>query len=296
MPCLWVSRRLSFGVDFTLTGVYNFADSWHNTPGDNNMEHKVIFFDVDGTLVTGDHVLPESTTEALYRAHEKGHRLVVNTGRPYGHVEDQIKKMPFDGFVCSLGGYIRWQGKELYYRQPSPELCRRVHELAKACRMSALYEWEYGAFDAIDPANPYARKDRDWLKKIGVPVWNAESKELIFDKFVCWPLEHGEPERFCRELDRDYDFIHREHNMMEVVGKGLTKAGGMQHLAQLLGFRREDTFAVGDGPNDLAMLRAAGTSILMGNAPERLWHEADYVTAHILDDGIYKAMDHYGLI
>ena len=84
--------------------------------------------------------------------------------------------------------------------------------------------------------------------------------------------------------------------MMEVVGKGLTKAGGMQHLAELLHFRREDTFAIGDGPNDLAMLQAAGTSILMGNAPERLWSQADYVTAHIMDDGLYKALDHFGLL
>lgn len=259
-------------------------------------KQKVIFFDVDGTLVTGDHVLPDSTVKALHRAREKGHRIVVNTGRPYGHIEPQIKALPFDGYVCSLGGYILWQGQELFYQPLSRELCLRVRELAGECRMSALYEWEKGAFDAVDPANPYGCKDRDWLSRIGVPVWAAESDDLFFDKFVCWPMENAEPERFCRELAPHFDFIHREHRMMEVVGKGLTKAGGMQHLLQLLGVEREDTFAIGDGPNDLAMLRAAGTSILMGNAPQRLWHEADYVTAHILDDGVYKALDHYGLI
>lgn len=257
---------------------------------------KIIFFDVDGTLVTGDHLLPSSTVEALHKAHAKGHWLVVNTGRPYGHVEPQIKELPFDGFVCSLGGYIRWQGKDLFYREPSREICHRVRELAQCCQMAVLYEWENGAFDAIDPSNPYARKDRDWLKKIGVPVWDGSSDDLIFDKFVCWPMPGGDPDRFCRELEAHYDFIHREHQMMEVVGKGLTKAGGMEHLSQLLGFSMEDAYAIGDGPNDLAMLHAAGTSILMGNAPEHLWPEADYVTAHILDDGIYKALDHFELI
>jgi len=259
-------------------------------------ERKVIFFDVDGTIVTGDHVIPDSAREALHRAHEKGHFLVVNTGRPYGHVEEQVRALPFDGFVCSLGGYIRWQGQELFYREPSRELCLRVRALAEDCRMAALYEWEKGAFDAIDPENPHARKDRDWLRKIGVPVWEPYAENFIFDKFVCWPKSGGDPERFCRELDDTLDFIHREHSMMEVVGKGLTKAGGMQHLAKLLNFRRENTYAIGDGPNDLAMLHAAGTSILMGNAPERLWSQADYVTTHILDDGLYNALDHFGLI
>ena len=259
-------------------------------------DKKVIFFDVDGTIVTGDHVIPESAREALYKAHENGHILVVNTGRPYGHVEEQVRALPFDGFVCSLGGYIRWRGQELYYRQPSRDVCLRVRELAKECRMSALYEWEKGAFSAVDRTNPYACKDHDWLVRIGVPVWDQDAENFIFDKFVCWPMEGADPERFCGELANELDFIHREHQMMEVVGKGLTKAGGMQHLAEMLGFCREQTFAIGDGPNDLAMLRAAGTSILMGNAPQRLWPEANYVTSHIQEDGLCKALEHFELI
>lgn len=260
-------------------------------------EQKVLFFDVDGTIVPGDdHVIPESAKEALCRAHDKGHRLVVNTGRPYGHVESQIKALPFDGYICSLGGFILWEGRELAYQKPSREVCFCVRELAKECRMSALYESEQGAFSAVDRSNPYACKDHDWLVHMGVPVWDQDAEDFSFDKFVCWPMEGADQERFCRELSGEFDFIHREHRMLEVVGKGLTKAGGMERLAQLLHFRREDTYAFGDGPNDLAMLHQAGTSVLMGNAPRELWPQADYVTAPLKEDGLYKALAHFNLI
>jgi hypothetical protein len=57
-----------------------------------------------------------------------------------------------------------------------------------------------------------------------------------------------------------------------------------------------DTFAVGDSVNDLDMLRFAGHGIAMGNATAPTKAAAEYVTADIHDDGIYQAMQHYGLL
>lgn len=84
--------------------------------------------------------------------------------------------------------------------------------------------------------------------------------------------------------------------MMEVVQKGQSKAQGMKIVLRQLGFTAEDAFAFGDGANDLPMLREAGTSVLMGNAPRELWKEADYVTAPITENGLAKALKHFGLI
>ena len=84
--------------------------------------------------------------------------------------------------------------------------------------------------------------------------------------------------------------------MLEAVRRGLSKAGAMTLVTERLGARTEDTFAFGDGANDLPMLRAAGTSVLLGNAPRELWPEADYVSAPIEEDGLARALEHFGLI
>lgn len=70
----------------------------------------------------------------------------------------------------------------------------------------------------------------------------------------------------------------------------------MKTVMQYLGVALKDSFAFGDGPNDLPMLREAGSSVLMGNAPQFLWKEADYVTAPITKDGLALALEHFGLI
>lgn len=54
--------------------------------------------------------------------------------------------------------------------------------------------------------------------------------------------------------------------------------------------------AVGDGGNDVPMLRAAGAGVAMGNACGEAVSAADFVTASVDDDGIRKALEHFGVI
>ena len=80
------------------------------------MNRKILFFDVDGTIVTSDHVVPESARAALKKAQSAGHILIINTGRPFRHIEPQIRALGFDGYICSIGGHILLDGKDLLYR------------------------------------------------------------------------------------------------------------------------------------------------------------------------------------
>ena len=58
----------------------------------------------------------------------------------------------------------------------------------------------------------------------------------------------------------------------------------------------DETMAFGDGGNDVAMLRAAGAGVAMGNACDEALAAADYVTASVDDDGIRRALEHFGVI
>ena len=88
--------------------------------------------------------------------------------------------------------------------------------------------------------------------------------------------------------------------MMGAVARGMAKGGGkmvgIQRYLDSIGATRDEIIAFGDGHNDAEMLRYAGIGVAMGNAEDDTKAVADYVTADIDDDGIAKALEHFGLI
>ena len=83
---------------------------------------------------------------------------------------------------------------------------------------------------------------------------------------------------------------------VDINAEGVNKGAGVHSFADYLGIDISETMALGDGGNDIPMLRTAGIGIAMGNATDEVKIHADYVTDHIDNDGLYKALKHFELI
>ena len=71
------------------------------------MSRKMLFFDIDGTLVAeGTHYLPQSAVNAIRKARENGHLVFINTGRTRFSIDDFLEEIGFDGYVCGCGTAI----------------------------------------------------------------------------------------------------------------------------------------------------------------------------------------------
>ena len=79
--------------------------------------------------------------------------------------------------------------------------------------------------------------------------------------------------------------------MLEVTKAHVTKATGLTRVAHELGLELQDFAAIGDGDNDIPLLRAAGRGIAMGNAPDHVKTAADEVTADNNHDGVKAAIE-----
>ena len=90
--------------------------------------------------------------------------------------------------------------------------------------------------------------------------------------------------------------MSEERGGADVLPVFLSKAYGLQKLAEHWGISLEETAAVGDSMNDYEMVREAGVGIAMGNAVSKLKEAADYVTADIGEDGLEKAFEYLGLL
>ncbi len=262
------------------------------------MEKTIVFFDIDGTLIGLDKHLPGDAAEAVRALRRNGHLAVINTGRPYSHIEPAVVEIGFDGFICSCGSHLLWEGETVNRRVPTAEVCRKMIELVRRCGLSPLYEGESGLFfDGTMPMVPGVVRQREHYASRGFPVdFDIDTPGFRFDKFCAYVLPGCDLETFKAEAGKYFEVIGREDEMLEMPMKGCTKGTGIRWLCGRTGIPAERCLAVGDGKNDRTMFRAVGHSAVMGDGDPDVFGEAEYITAGLDEGGVAKALRHFGLI
>lgn len=270
------------------------------------MERSILFFDIDGTILTEDGTrrVPESTRRALRLAKERGHLLFVNTGRVFLNVEPMIRNLGFDGFVCGCGTHIIYQGKELLHHRLSQELCDKTVEITRQCNMNVLYEAsDMNALDGSTDNNKALKELVEYFTQDGRKLVSVTDREFHFDKFTAWySLAEASAlhEKFKEFAVQHYEYIDRGvqdgYGMCEIVPKGFSKGTGIQFLLDYFQIPYECSYAFGDSTNDLPMLTYAAHSVAMGGSVEEVKRAVEYVTTSIDEDGLARSMEYYKLI
>ena len=259
----------------------------------------VVFFDLDGTVVDdATQIIPPSAIRAVEQLGKNGHLAVVNTGRPYGHIDPRIREMAFRGWICGCGMEIVLSGQWLYRATPAAEVCRQVVEAVRDCGMQVLYEDTYAMYrDGQFSDAPRPQRQAQKLRDRGVTVAEITSlPEPKFTKFITHDAPGCRREEFLCRIAPYYTPVDRGRGMIEHVYNGCSKAAGMELLLRHLGISKADTLAIGDSTNDLPMFQAAGHTVCMGSGMEEAKTHADFITDTVLNDGVEKALIHYGLI
>lgn len=258
---------------------------------------KAVFFDIDGTLWDDKLVIPDSTREAIRLLQENGHYAFICTGRTKAFVRDpRLLGLGFDGMIAGCGTYIEYKGEELYYTRIDRQKIKETLPVLRKYKMRPILEGKVYLYldDADFAEDPYGknliRDMGEFRKQI---VGNEDNWEV--SKFSVSGID-GIYQQALEELKGQYDFLVHGPWAIEFIPVGFSKASGIQKTCELLGIRQEDTYAFGDSVNDLEMLRYVAHGIAMGNGTDEAKAAADYVTAGIKEDGIFKGLQHYGLI
>lgn len=256
-----------------------------------------IFFDIDGTLWDKENVIPESTREALKLLRENGHQTFLNSGRTKVFINDpNLLSLGFDGILSGCGTYIEYQGKVLFYHKIDEKLMERSIDLFYEYDMPMVIEGRHHLY--MDPEiigkDAYGRYLLEVMKDCTLPI-RENKKHLEASKFSII-IENTDYQGLIERLKDHYEFLLHGTTVMEVVPKGFSKATAMEAICSRLQIDPKDTYAFGDGTNDLEMLAYAGTGIAMGNGTDLAKKQADYVTDELHQDGIYNALKHFSLI
>lgn len=261
---------------------------------------KLIFFDIDGTLINAKREMPPSTPIAIRKAQEKGHLCFVNTGRTASLVMDWLPELVnFDGYLCGCGTQILFQGRELLHKtlttEESAQIIRDLEEFEIDAILEGVLNDFHNDLDRMHTAvfRKYIEdryRNHNWKSYREAPG--------NYDKFFCYANDSGQVMRFMERYAQLLDLIDRERGYFEIVPKGYSKATAMDRLIEYLNATGKygekitlaDTVCIGDSNNDLTMLEHAGCAIAMGNSSKQVLEMADFVTTDVMDDGIWNAL------
>ena len=256
---------------------------------------KAVFFDIDGTLISfRTHKMPETALQALHALRQKGVKLFIATGRAPKSTDFLKEYFDFDGMVCFNGQYC-FDRDGVIYQNPLPAGAIRnaVPYMAKndiACCFETL---EKNVFNLVD------QRVLDLLALVGmahvVPEC-ADVSNLNADVYQLTAYVSAEQEPDLMRLMPGCKAVRWYPTFVNVIGERSGKPVGIAKVCEKYGLGIDEIMAFGDGGNDVDMLRFAGTGIAMGNAAAGGKQAADYVTADIDDDGVFKALKHFDVI
>lgn len=259
---------------------------------------KIVFFDLDRTTWDDKMQVPESTIAAISKLHQNGHLALICTGRARANISNKkIREIGFDGVVAACGNHIEINGKILYENLLSGKL------VEKALRLFAQYN-----MPVIAEGPDYHWFSQEHFKQrefVNMLFESMGPKAKLLDelkstdrvsKFTADIVNRDDADKVMAALSKDMDFIIHYDKAIEFIPKGTSKATGIRDTCRLLNIPHEDTYAIGDGPNDLEMLSYVEHGIAMGNGTNEAKEASEYVTDEIHNDGVYNALKHYALI
>lgn len=246
---------------------------------------KVIFFDVDGTILShATNSIPSSTIQALDLLKDQGILRVLCTGRHMKELKQlELSYMDFDAYILLNGQLILDHKQDLIYGNPVSDLTpfQTVFDEKKIPIQILEKEDFYINFvneNVIRAQNAIHTPVPDIQECLNEPIYQGI---LFID---------SSQEEDMKLLFKDYELTRWNPFAVDVISKNMNKGKAIDKFLEIFSIPKEDSMAFGDGENDIDMLKHVQIGVAMGNACDALKEIADYITTDIDDHGIYNAL------
>ncbi|MFU0791696.1 Cof-type HAD-IIB family hydrolase [Virgibacillus proomii] len=257
------------------------------------MHKKIVFFDIDGTILNETNKIPSSTKQAIKQLQDNGVYVAIATGRAPFMFEHIRKELNIHSFVSFNGQYVVFEGEEVYTNPINSDELADLYQATLKHKFPIVF-MNHQQMKATVPDHPFINES---LKSLDFSYPDVDpafyEQESIYQALL-----------FCKQKEeklfaKDHKALHflRWHEYScDIIPQGGSKAVGVKKLIEASGLNIADTYAFGDGLNDMEMIKEIGTGVAMGNAIQELKTVADYTTDHVEKDGIAKGLKQLRLI
>lgn len=270
------------------------------------MDIKLIGIDIDGTLLNSKKELTTATKDAIALAASRGVEVSIATGRFLSEYQYLLDQLPTVRYTVSCTGaqVLDLQtGKDLFRKGLTNSQLHRLYDKLKDLDVfmqifSDLDGKTHNRADLLQNTQRYFGTDvRDLFR-----LMEHVGEEDLDGYVAAYPAPINKLDMFFgSDADRDEAFRRMEGEPfsilsscsrdMEIMALGVDKGLGMAKLAEHLGLHPRQVMTLGDGDNDIAMLRSAGLGVAMANASEGAKAAADQILPYTNDeDGVAKAI------
>ncbi|NLO71695.1 MAG: Cof-type HAD-IIB family hydrolase [Porphyromonadaceae bacterium] len=255
---------------------------------------KAVFFDVDGTLVSfKTHRIPASSKKAIWKLREKGVKVFLATGRHILSIPD-MEGLVFDGYITINGSLCLLGDRNPIFKQcVSEKDIRTIIKMQETNPFPCLVMDDNGLF--INFKNEIVEEVLKMKLFPGLEIRPFE-ESLNNNIYQIVSFLTVEQEKEVLPYIPDCESLRWHPAFTDFVPKGSSKAVGIDKLIENFGIKLEETMAIGDGGNDIPMLKHAGIGVVMGNAADDVKAVADYVTDSVDEDGVYNALVKLGVL
>lgn len=275
---------------------------------------KIIFIDVDGTLVDYENKLPDSAVKAIRKARANGHKVYISTGRSRAEVYENIWDIGLDGMIGGNGSYVEDHGVVVMHQLISYEQCRRIVDWLHSRKLEFYLESNNGLFASEHFEEKAEGTIQEYTRRKGRNDADKMTIRKVFPEMIFGgSLYRDDVNKVSYLLNSYEDYIETKKQFSDMqngtwggagetalfgdIGiKNITKANAIQHLLGYLKEEQKDTIAFGDAAIDIPMLSYCSYGVAMGNGGTEIKAMADYVTDDVTEDGLYKAFMHLKLI
>ncbi len=252
------------------------------------MNTRILFTDLDGTLLCDDNTISRGNREAIDAALAAGHKIVAATGRPLPSARIQTERLGLNRSGCYAitynGGliYDLYRQETIYEKTVSIETAlvllkeasgRNLHiqtysgtHVLSCHETPELQKYSAHALLPYKILHDPSAELRDAPHKLLAIDYNDHDRLLTYQSEVI--------EKYSDELT---SFFSNDH-FLEIVPRGIDKGFAVRWLCDFLGIPVERSVAAGDAQNDIAMLEAAHIGAVMCNAFPGIREHGNYVT------------------
>ncbi|MBQ9091873.1 MAG: HAD family phosphatase [Anaerotignum sp.] len=250
------------------------------------MGYKMVFSDMDGTLLWKGIRLSVENSAAIHKAVDKGVDFVICTGRGVFGVEPFLKEL---GLIGRKGYAICQNGAAVYdlrdmslaiKRSFKPSLLKPVSDFARSLGDIAMIYYDDRTFmceTLSGEVAEYCQVMKTTPRLVSDPTeYEGELTKCLFSG----PRKKLEQvKKFAKELLGDQvNLFYSSETYMEFVINGVDKGSALEATAKKAGVDMKDTIAIGDSDNDLPMILRAGLGVAMKNGEEHVKAAAGYIT------------------
>ena len=277
---------------------------------------KIIFLDVDGTIVDYDNHIPDSAKIAIQQSRKNGHLVFLCTGRSKAEMSNEILDIGFDGIIGGNGSYIEYKNQVLMHQLIPYETAKQVVDWLESRGLEFYLESNNGLFASRNFRDAARQILRIYALGKGASenqILNMEPEDALHGLVYGGELYRDDLNKISFILNSYQDHLDSKKAFSQLKAgtwggrgesalfgdlgvKDINKAHAVNIILKHLGANHIDTIAFGDAKVDIPMLETCHIGVSMGNGGPEILAMADIITDDVRQDGLYNAFKKLNLL